>query len=501
MTRIAHLTKTLLAVVLVIAGFPLAHAQNEFECKCAEIGIDSAWTAQNKIVCYKIPVPQIYTHATTGTKHLAVIRASATTNTTQPPLLYLHGGPGISTLDNARRYLSDPDWAFVRKKRDIVIMDYSGTGYSEPRLCESLLDSINNVKRSSLPEAHKKQKERQFTLKCRESLSQNNIDINTFSSVQLAADANAVRDALGISHWQIYGVSYGTLVALMSLRHFPNHINGVVLDSPMPPNAPGFDFASTMSETLENLQNQIARDPELLKLFPDITADFAKTCERLNQQPLDLNGYPFTGDDFAWAMVMTFYKTASVPYIPLALKEFASGNYALLAKWLGTLHSENQHGKPNDFQNKAITCYECKPKTHEQTPGALEQKYPHLKSLSGREFMELCAVFRPENPPASFYEPVQSNIPVLVLSGAFDPGTPPSFARATVEKLTRATLVIVPNASHAAMHYNKCTLELVDAFLQNPEARLQTDCINKIPKIMFATSDLAAALDKQLKPN
>lgn len=474
----------------------LLTAQNQFECHCSEIGLDTIWTKENHIKCFKIPVRQIYDDETKGIKKIAVIKAEKTKRSNLKPLLYLHGGPGISTLDNAKRYFESTNWKELRKKQDIIMMDYSGTGFSEPFLCENILDSISKLEKSTLSSMEKKEKIIQFHLDCRDSLEADNIDINTFTSVQMAADADAVRKSLKIDKWQIYGVSYGTLVALMYIRHFPESLDGVVLDSPFPPNAPYFDFVSTMDETLKHMQNRVSADPNIAAEFPDIISDFTQTSERLNQQPLKIQGQDFTGDDFAWAMLMTFYQTKTVKLIPLALKEFANGNDTILLKWLNILHSENRYGKPNDFQNKAISCYECKPRNYRDTPLALERKYPHLKSLSGKDFMETCTIFRPESPDESFYEPVESDIPVLVMSGEFDPGTPTSFALATTEKLSNASLVIVPNASHAAMHYNECTFQLVKKFFENPVKPLDTQCINEIEKIKFATTDLNGELEK-----
>ena len=68
-----------------------------------------------------------------------------------------------------------------------------------------------------------------------------------------------------------------------------------------------------------------------------------------------------------------------------------------------------------------------------------------------------------------------------------------------MEKLSNATFVIVPNASHAAMHYNECTVMLVDKFLENPNKPINTICINEIEKIKFVTSDLNGELEKIVK--
>ena len=110
--------------------------------------------------------------------------------------------------------------------------------------------------------------------------------------------------------------------------------------------------------------------------------------------------------------------------------------------------------------------------------------------------MEICNIFRPEHPETSFYEPIESNMPILVMSGEFDPGTPPSFSHATVKKLSNATLVIVPNAAHAAMHYNECTVLLVEKFLENPHKPIDIKCINEIERIKFVTTDINGELQK-----
>ncbi|HRN47181.1 MAG TPA: alpha/beta fold hydrolase, partial [Niabella sp.] len=250
---------------------PILMAQNEHECHCSEIRIDTVWAKENNIKCFKIPVNLIYDDVTKGSKKIAVIKAAKTGKPNLNPLLYLHGGPGIATLDNAQRYLDGKNWKQLRKKYDIIMMDYSGTGFSEPYLCENVLDSIHKMERSALPDIEKREKTIQLTMNCRDSLEHNNIvGINTFTSMQMAADADAVRKYLDIDKWQVYGVSYGTLVALMHARHFPEGLEWIVLDSPFPLNAPYFDFVSTMDETLKHMQSKVSADPNTATQFPNI---------------------------------------------------------------------------------------------------------------------------------------------------------------------------------------------------------------------------------------
>jgi Predicted hydrolases or acyltransferases (alpha/beta hydrolase superfamily) len=472
------------------------NAQNVKECDCSTIGIDGSWAKENNVSCYTALINMIYNDPDKGTKEIAFIKAKSSENTDLDPILYLHGGPGNATLDVAQKYLSNPFWKKLREKHDIVMLDYPGNGFSGPYLCQDLEEAVAAVYASDLSELEQKEKNIQLHMDCRDSLQAKQIPINTFSTFQISADVDEIRKLLGIVKWNVYSVSYGTSVAISYMRNFEKSINQVVLDSPFPPNAKSFSFVSTMNETLNHMQTVINMDVKTAKAFPDIINDFATASERLNKKPLQMEGSVLSGDDFANIMLMTFYKTKLVPLIPLALKEFASGNDELLSKWVNSLYSKVEYGKENDFHNLAVYCYECKPRTYDQTPLALARKFPYLAALAEKDYMDICSTFRPEFPDSEFYEPIKTNLPTLVMSGEFDPGTPVSYGYNTIEKMTNAKFVIVPNASHSAATYNDCTMGMVKDFFDIPNASLNTDCVNRIEKLKFAISDLKTEMDK-----
>ena len=78
----------------------------------------------------------------------------------------------------------------------------------------------------------------------------------------------------------------------------------------------------------------------------------------------------------------------------------------------------------------------------------------------------------------------------------FDPGCPISYGYSTIEKMTNAKMVIVPNASHAAATYSGCTQNLVKGFFDGTTTTINTECISEIKKVEFATADLKVELDK-----
>jgi hypothetical protein len=69
--------------------------------------------------------------------------------------------------------------------------------------------------------------------------------------------------------------------------------------------------------------------------------------------------------------------------------------------------------------------------------------------MGGR--LEACRFWPRGDTPAGFHEPVASDVPTLVLSGALDPVTPPSWGDAAAKHLTRSRHIVVPAAGHGVV--------------------------------------------------
>ena len=66
---------------------------------------------------------------------LYVIVIPSINKTTQPPLLYVDGGPGLSSGESVFYY--SPQTNIYRQDRDVVLIDTRGTGKSNPLHCLS----------------------------------------------------------------------------------------------------------------------------------------------------------------------------------------------------------------------------------------------------------------------------------------------------------------------------------------------------------------------------
>lgn len=74
---------------------------------------------------------------------------------------------------------------------------------------------------------------------------------------------------------------------------------------------------------------------------------------------------------------------------------------------------------------------------------------------------------------------VRADTPVLIYSGAFDPDTPTDWARGQLDNLPNARLVIMPGESHGAS-FNTCATGISVAFLRDPKAPLDMDCVARM---------------------
>ena len=86
---------------------------------------------------------------------------------------------------------------------------------------------------------------------------------------------------------------------------------------------------------------------------------------------------------------------------------------------------------------------------------------------------------------ASYYEPVVSDVPALVLSGDLDPVTPPSWGDAVVKSLSHGRHVTVPATGHGVIS-TACGMKLIQDFLDSASsASLDASCVRSVKRPPF----------------
>ena len=96
--------------------------------------------------------------------------------------------------------------------------------------------------------------------------------------------------ALGIAEWNVYGVSYGTDLALQLLRDHPEGIRSVVLDSVVPPNRNIIDqWWEAPASGLAAIAAACAAQSACAAAYPDLAATYTATVNRLHATPAGID--------------------------------------------------------------------------------------------------------------------------------------------------------------------------------------------------------------------
>ena len=436
--------------------------------------------------CASFSVPLDYADPDGPSIALAVARVPALTATPAPdPLLLINGGPGGSGID---LYLQTRS-AFepVRRDRDIILVDQRGTGRSRAGLDCELPDDLELE--TATPEALGAAVER--------CLAQFDNDARWFTTSIAVRDLDRVRAALGVEQWNIYGVSYGTRVAQHYLRRYPERTRAVVLDGTVPADlALGPDVAGNAQAALDELFARCAADTACAERFGALEQKFQTLRERFAAGPTRIaiadprTARPETvelGTEQLQAVVrLMSYAAPTIALLPLVIDETYAGNYEPLAAQ-SKLVIDSLGESLSFAMHNSVVCAEDVPFFDAAGPGAEAAGYLGDSIVAGLE--AICARW-PRGPiDDDFKAPVVSDRPALLLSGADDPVTPPSYAnRVMAEGLKNSRHLIAPGQGHGVAAVG-CVPRIIRDFLDEPNPNaLAADCLEHEPPTPFFLS-------------
>ena len=396
---------------------------------------------------------------------------------TGPPLAVLQGGPGGASTDMVEY--------FPRRPYTQVFIDQRGTGFGSVDLdCPEISAAVPAI--LAAEEAEARSIELAAYGACFERLGSDPLLANTDTAAH-AADVAEVMAALGFDRWSLYGVSYGTTIALEILRDPPAGLAGVVLDGVSPPDVEMTPaLAASAQRALDEIDDACAADIGCAAVVGSFKDTLHGLIAELNAEPLivSLQSHEtslgeavevlINGDSLA-ALVFQFLYVADLTRpLPLILSELAEGMaepgeyLALVAVEYSLLIYDAEH----EATYFAAICADRVPfdSAPPQNMGAF------AAAVVGDGIAEVCDLIDVAASPPAAAEPVPSDKPVLMLSGRFDPITPPQFATQAAQHLPNATLVVRDGAHHGIWVGDDCIDSIVNGFLSDPNQAPDTSC-------------------------
>jgi pimeloyl-ACP methyl ester carboxylesterase len=426
---------------------------------------------------------------------VAVLRSTAP-DPAPDPVVFLSGGPGGSSVEFLPRRARSAFWDRIREKRDVVFFDQRGTGYSEPEFCPEMNATFNALIYRGLQVEQVQAESVRAAADCREKMLAQGVDLTAYNSAASARDVADLRRALGYPAWNLLGVSYGTRLALATLRDAPDGIRSAILDSAMPPDiAIWADAGDRFDRSLRLAFDQCAESPDCQKAFPEIEEDFYRVITELDKDPLviavaESPRFPdgrLVVDGALWAagMFQGFYDRAFIPVFPLIVRESIRRNEGVMRALAEHLARDPE--KVSIGMKYAVTCYENLPFNPPEKLQEDRHRHPRLARWFPHAAPEpaVCEAWHEGRAGEDEFQPVHSTVPVLILAGEFDPITPPGYGRQAARTLPNATFVELPAAGHAVSSSSQCTRDLINAFIDAPGGRLDTTCVDELPAASF----------------
>lgn len=510
--RLMRFTLAFCGIALLLMGLiPLASAQDDlprFESDDCPSTVPSGYDAE----CGLLIVPEDRANPDPDdTIALQVVIFPARDENPAPdPIIYLEGGPGgnsIETLPFNTRY--EP----YAQKRDLIFIDQRGVGLSQPALdCPEFNEAALEMLPLDLTPEEITARASEALEACHDRLESEGANLSAYNSATNAADIADLRVALGYDEWNLWGISYGTRLALTIMRDYPEGVRSVILDSVYPPQVNLFTGApDNYQRALAVLFEGCAAHPDCNSAYPDLENTFYAAVDQLNENPvmlsivnpLNFERYDLLYDGYSF-MALIFqllYDTATIPTLPQLIVNVHEGKFGTVSQLEGALLVNAEFISAGMYYS--VECAEeISFETEETLAAAYEEALsdapPQLQGYyigAVEDIMGTCELWDVPQSGANENDPISSDIPTLIMSGEYDPVTPPAWGELAAETLSNSAAFTYPGVGHgSSVSGETCPLKMALAFFDDPLNAPDSSCIAEMDGPAFDTPQESLAL-------
>jgi len=419
------------------------------------------------------------------------------------PFVYFEGGPGESSVMAASWLVQE--LGALRRRRDILLVDFRGTGGSAGLFCPEMQGSagVQGFLDDYLPPERVKA--------CAERLARS-ADLSQYSNDTSVDDIDEVRAVLGYDKLNIFGSSGGSRSALVYLRRHPGTVRTLILEGVVPMDERGpFAMARHAQRALDGLIAECEGDEGCSSAFPKLRDEVTAVLRQAEKEPVTAvlmdgeTGKPvevrLTRNGLAQTLRYSLYSPSAASRLPLNVHMAAQADWKPLAERARRL-AARAGGSLADGYYLSLTCSEDLPFIREEEiPAAVQGTF--LGNLRIRKQQAACAVW--PVPPVSreFLDPLSSDVPALLISGERDPVTPPVNAERVARSLKNSVHVVVPDAAHnytGIEGAGECIEGLIVRFVETGTVKgLDISCAARTKRLEFVllqNPDVEVAADQ-----
>ena len=498
--RFARLGLLCAGVILLAA----CAAQNDTDLRRGEVQLSECRLKDlaSSVWCGSVSVPEDPDPAKSGGRkidiHVAVLPAYVRTRSPDP-LVLLAGGPGQAASDLGKITLL---FDAVRRSRDIVLIDQRGSGRSHPFKCK-LFDTLDPVAAMMQIDPD--------PAALKGCVAGFDGDPTLYTTPAYIADLEAVRTALGVERFNLWGGSYGSRVALAYMRAYPQAIRSAIIDGIAPTSM------RILFEGLGNGQAQLARTiadcqanaacgaayPKLGEDWLSLARDYATTrtitlTHPRSGQPQKIDADFTTIDSALRTLLYSAEYSAMIPELITRAAQGVPGVpgdlgplFAAALRVVGDLGQGMNIGL-----QLSVVCAEDSGRIDaSERAKAASTSTPMASNAGARgggsatesivagvleRIDRACNDWPHGSVPTAFHQPTTSNIPTLVFSGGLDPVTPASNGELAARTLSAATHIVAPGYAHLVSPH-ACAPRIVARFVDDGNAlNLPDECVKAL---------------------
>lgn len=461
------------------------------ECK-----LDELYNQGVNGLCADIEVPADWNDPD-GSKITVRVKRTGRENA-ERQLFMLQGGPGgSSTL-----YFGSGEVGAIGRldeKVEFIMMDQRGCGYSTFLKCPQLEDG---------------RLEPNEVAGCITHLEENGIDVRNFSTNQAAADLQRVMELMaddGVKQY-VYGVSYGTYLALRHAHLYPEAADGYIMIGLVPPEGMPIDRYDTRMEDMAATLMQRCEDDEFCKSkfgegnvpekIREISSKFrAKEICKGMLDGTALAGYP------SYFPFVTHEVVTRVPDLFPALfyriQRCEERDIAVVRNLLnafygarGMRNSENPRSLyMNQIVANTIKISELVGNDPMTIQEAMDQfNTSTVNAMHDYSLLSVASDWpRYEDPLKNEWPEIDA--PILMMNGTMDFQTPFDYAVKYESQYPEGYFVELPDGGHGLMTIRmkegsvSCDTKIFADFLKNPDQKPDTSCLEEVQPLNFERQD------------
>ena len=475
--------------------------------------------ANGAVECGALTVPehQAQPSGPTITVAYAVIHHSGPTAKPDPILwIDYDAGEGFLT-DRINRVTNGKPGLLA--DRDIVVLDFRGTGTSKPALdCPEVTALERTTFARTVDESSSEGRAlvRTAVTQCHDRLVAAGVDLAAFNTDESAADLDGLRQALGFKSWDIIAGQYGVRVALKEMQEYPATVRAAVLVGAVAPDGDRYLAAIRgTDQAFSSLTHDCRADSGCNAVFDptgDLRAVLAQVSPTRHLNPGDATSFLFDPARIQQEVRTIMSDSTFVDWLPFDLHGpnplggylgfdmvASASSYVGQTLWnIGPAETDSNHGAFFLGAYLSVVCREDVPFTDPAALARVAAGSLAASALGDPGDLDECAAWKVPAVNAASRAATAIAPPTIVFHGAYDPTTSTSDTQQVVTELQHGFEYEVPGVSTYPTYVNpanqstasQCAFTIRNNFLDDPSRVPDSSCLASATGAAFQFSSM-----------